>query len=517
MLEPNQNTKAVELSPMDEFNRRLIENVHPAEWVNPQPASSYNLVIVGAGTAGLVTAAIGASLGAKVAIIERQLMGGDCLNFGCVPSKGIIRAARARAELRNAEQFGIHLRDSPELDFGAAMQRMRRLRARISRADSAKRYSDLGVDVFIGEGRFIDQLTIAVGEQRLSFAKAVICTGARAVPLPIPGLEEAGFLTNETIFSLTEQPRRLAVIGGGPVGCEMAQTFARFGSDVMVFEQESRILPREDAEAAAIVQQAMQRDGVGFACDVRIVKIGVRGSEKLIRYQHDGITRECAVDEILVSIGRAPNVEGLGLENAGINFDNRAGVRVDSRLQTSNPRVYAAGDICFPLKFTHSADAQAQIVIQNALFPHPFGLGYARTEDLVIPWCTYTSPEIAHVGLYAEQALQRGIEIDTFTFGLDEVDRAVLDGETEGFARVHVRKGRDEILGATIVAAHAGELISQITLAMNARVGLGKISSTIFPYPTQAEVIKKVANSWRRTKLTPARQRLLRKLFARRR
>ena len=504
----------VEVLPMDQFNQDLVNHVHPPHWENPEPSGRYNIVVIGAGTAGLVTAAVAAALGAKVALIERHLMGGDCLNVGCVPSKGVIRASRAWSEITQAAEFGLHLPNGIKRDFGAAMTRMRRLRARISHTDSAKRFKNLGVDVFIGEGRFTGADTIEVGRTSLQFSKAAICTGARAAAPPIQGLEEAGYLTNETFFSLTELPSRLAVIGAGPIGCEMAQSFSRFGSQVCLFERTNHILPREDADAANIVQDRMVQDGVCLIFESQIIGVETRGKEKIISYDMNGGKKELVVDEILVGVGRAPNVENLSLETVGVQYDKRAGVKVNARLQTSNSKIFAAGDICFPFKFTHTADAMAQIVIQNALFPHPFGLGYASTESLIIPWCTYTEPEIAHVGMYEQDAKDKGVQIDTFTFHLHEVDRAILDGQDEGFARVHVKKGTDSILGATIVAAHAGDMISEITLAMKAGIGLGTIAGTIHPYPTQAEVIKKVANAWRKTTFTDRKKKLLSKLFA---
>ena len=500
--------------PDDEHNRLLIHNVHPPDWQNPQPSTKYNLVVIGAGTAGLVTAVVAAALGAKVALVEKHLMGGDCLNVGCVPSKAMVRAARAWSNVRGAEEFGACVPERLRGDFSAAMARMRKLRAQISRNDSAHRFKSLGVDVFLGEGKFVALDTIDVSGKVLRFLKAVICTGARAATPPIPGVLEAGVLTNETVFSLTELPARVAVIGAGPIGCELAQAFARFGSEVCLFEQMTRVLRREDIDAAAIVQEQMKRDGVGFVFGSKIVRVERRGKDKVIHYSENGSMKEFIVDEILVGVGRAPNVEGLGLDKIGVAYDLHDGVKVNARLQTTNPRVYAAGDVCFPFKFTHTADAMAQIVIQNTLFPHPFGMGYASTESLIIPWCTYTSPEIAHVGMYEAEANAKGIPVETFTFHLDEVDRAILDGEQDGFARVHVKKGTDQILGATIVAAHAGDLISEITVVMKAGKGLSTIAGTIHPYPTQAEVIRKVANAWRKTTFTEGKKRLLTKLFA---
>jgi pyruvate/2-oxoglutarate dehydrogenase complex dihydrolipoamide dehydrogenase (E3) component len=509
--------EAFGLLPEDEHDRELAENVHPGNWVNPSPSERYNIVVLGGGTAGLITAIVSASLGAKVALVEKHLMGGDCLNVGCVPSKGIIRAARAWTDLRRAAEFGIGVPPGVTCDFGAVMSRMRRLRARISSNDSAHRYARLGVDVFLGHGRFTNKETIhvegAAGNRTLTFARAAVCTGARASAPSILGLKEAGYLTNETVFSLTSLPRRLAVIGAGPIGCEMAQTFARFGSHVSLIEALHGILPNEDRDAAQIVQDQIVKDGVTLLCCGQDLQIAKTADGKRLTGASHGRPYDLTVDEIFVGVGRTPNVEGLGLEQAGVEF-NAGGVRVNGRLQTSNPRIFAAGDICSRFKFTHAADAMAQIVVQNALFPHPFGLGYANADSLIIPWCTYTQPEIAHVGMYEKDANAKGIEVETYTFNLDEVDRAILDGEENGFARIHLRKGTDKILGATIVAAHAGDLINEFSVVMKAGKGARIIAGTIHPYPTQAEVNKKVVNLWRKAHFSPATKNKLARLFA---
>ena len=503
--------------PNDEHNQQLLANVHPATWVNPEPTGRYNIVVLGAGTAGLITAVIAASLGAKVALIEKHLMGGDCLNVGCVPSKGVIRAARAWADLRNAAEFGLHIPAGVKYDFGAVMARMRKLRARISHNDSVHRYAKLGVDVYIGSGRFTGADTIQVegpaGNRTVQFVKAAICTGARASALPIPGLREAGYLTNETVFSLTSLPPRLGVIGAGPIGCELAQAFARFGSQVYLIEAQHGILPNEDRDAAEIVLQQMARDGVTLLCCGKDLTASKADGGKRLTVDSHGKPYDVLVDEIVVGVGRTPNVEGLGLEAFGVKFDKN-GVTVNGRLQTSNPRIFAAGDICSRYKFTHAADAMAQIVIQNALFPHPFGLGYATVDSLIMPWCTFTEPEVAHVGMYEKDAQAKGLEVETYTFKLDEVDRAILEGEDEGFARVHIQKGTDKILGATIVAAHAGDMIGEFSVAMKAGGGARAIAGTIHPYPTQAEVNKKVVNLWRKAHFTQRTKDLLSKLFA---
>lgn len=495
----------IQLRPYDEFNRKLEANVHPPDWTNPKPSGRYNLVVIGAGTAGLVTAAGAAGLGAKVALIERELLGGDCLNVGCVPSKSLISSAKRAAAVRDARDLGVKVPSGMEVDFAAIMERMRRLRAGISPHDSAARFRSLGIDVFLGEGKFAGPDRIEVAGQALEFSRAVIATGSRAAEPSIPGLDKGEYFTNESIFSLTELPKRLAVIGVGPIGCEMAQAFARFGSDVFLVEASHGILPKEDSDASQLVLESMRRDGVTLLCcgkELTVSKVE-GGRTRLAVRSHQGSYDE-VVDKILIGVGRAPNLEGLGLEKAGVKYTQK-GVRVNDYLQTSNPRIYAAGDICSTYQFTHAADFMARTVIQNALF-----MGRAKISSLVIPWCTYTQPEVAHVGLYQKEAREKRIELDTFTQPLDGVDRAILEGETEGFVRVHVKKGGDEILGATIVADHAGDMISHFAMAMTHRLGLKKIGATIFPYPTQAEAVRKTGDAYNRARLTP----FLKRLFA---
>jgi pyruvate/2-oxoglutarate dehydrogenase complex dihydrolipoamide dehydrogenase (E3) component len=425
-----------------------------------------------------------------------------------VPSKAIFRAARAAAAVRGAAEFGVNVPAGAAVDFGRAMERMRRLRADISPHDSARRFSELGVDVFFGAAKFSSPDSVDVGGQRLRFARAVIATGARAAAPPVPGLETVPYLTNETLFSLTELPRRLGIIGAGPIGCEMAQSFARLGSEVSLVEAGHGILPREDRDAAGIVEGAMVREGVRLLCCGKDLKLAKDPAGIRMQLESHGKSYEVVVDQLLVAAGRAPNVEGLGLETVGVEFDAK-GVKVNDRLQTTHRRIYACGDICSPYQFTHAADFMARIVIQNALFK-----GRAKASSLIIPWATYTSPEIAHVGLYEKDAKAKGIEVDTFTQELSKVDRAILDGETEGFVRVHVRKGTDEIVGATVVATHAGELIGELTLAMKGKLGLKTIGATIHPYPTQAEAIRKTGDLFNRTRLTPFVKNLMNRWLA---
>jgi len=484
------------MRPDDEYNRTLLSHVHPADWVNPTPAGRYNLVVVGAGTAGLVAAAGAAGLGARVALVERHLMGGDCLNVGCVPSKALISAARVAAGARTATRFGVRV-SGVEVDFPVVMERMRRLRSQIAPNDSVRRFADLGVDVFIGQGTFTSPTTLAVDGTTLEFSRAVVATGARAAAPPIPGLADAGYLTNESIFSLTELPRRLVVVGAGPIGCEMAQSFRQFGSEVTLVETAGHILVREDPDAAAAVQHQMEQDGIRLVLDAKVTGVDRRGSDRVVRCEVGAVAHEIVCDDILVGVGRAPNLEGLGLEAASIAH-GLAGVTVNDYLQTSNPRVYAAGDIASRYQFTHTADALSRIVLQNALFA-----GRKKASALQVPWCTYTTPEVAHVGLYESEAAGRGLDVTTITVALRDVDRAILDGEDAGFVRVHCKKGSDRILGATIVATHAGDMISEVTVAMVGRVGLGTLASAIHPYPTQADAIRKAGDAYNKTRLTP--------------
>ena len=488
------------------FDRGLCENARPPGWRNPRPREPYHLLVIGAGPAGLVAARGAAALGARVALIERHLLGGDCLNYGCVPSKTLIRSSRLYAEMRNAANYGVRPPDDIQVDFPIAMERMRRIRMRISRVDSAARLTSDGVDVFFGMARFASGDAVDVDGTRLRFKKAMIATGSRSMLPKIPGLAEAGYLTNETVFDLTALPPSLLVIGGGPLGCELAQAFGRFGCRTVIAHDEPLFLPKEERDAAQMVSEALARDGVEIHLNTTVVNVHLENGKKCVETVNDGNVATIKVDEILTGIGRVPAIGGLNLEAAGVAFDADAGIHVDDFLRTTNRRIYAAGDVCLEHRFTDTADASARIVVQNALF-----LGRRKVSALTIPWCTYTDPEIAHVGIYVKQARERGIPVKTFTVPMHDNDRAIADGEEDGFVKIHVREGTDKILGATIVARHAGEMINGISLAMVAGIGLRTVAHVIHTYPTQAEAIRQAANAYTRTRLTPFVAWLLRK------
>ncbi|HMA30448.1 MAG TPA: mercuric reductase [Casimicrobiaceae bacterium] len=477
------------------YDRELCDNLRPQDWRNPRPRGPYHLLVIGAGPAGLVAARRAAALGARVALIERHLLGGNSLNYGSVPSKTLIRSSRLYAEMRDAASFGVRPPDDIRVDFPMAMERMRRIRTRISRVDSAARLAAEGIDVFFGAARFTGGDAVDVDGTALRFKKALIATGSRSRLPSIPGLAEAGFLTNETVFDLTTLPPSLLVIGGGPVGCELAQAFARFGSRTVIAHEAPLFLPREERDAAQMVAAALARDGVEIHLNTTAVNVRVEGREKCIETLNDGNVATIRVDQIMTGIGRVPAVGELDLEAAGVAYDAETGIRTDDFLRTTNRRIYAAGDVCLEHRFTDAADAAARIVVQNALF-----LGRKRVSALTIPWCTYTDPEIAHVGIYVKEARERAIPVKTFTVPMHDVDRAIADGEENGFVKIHVREGTDTILGATVVARHAGEMINGISLAMVAGIGLRTVARVIHTYPTQAEAIRKAAHACARSR-----------------
>ena len=492
-----QHNDASITTPQDAYEHARLANVHPAIWINPKPADCYQLVIVGAGPAGLAAAETAAAFGAKVALIERRLIGGDCLNTGSVPSKAIIRTSRLYAEMRDAKRYGAQIPENIRVDFAAVMERMRRIRSHLSAGDSVQRLVAAGVDVFFGDVLFCGTDVLTINGEKLHFNKALIATGARPDIPAITGLAETGYLTHENVFDLTELPRRLLVIGGGPLGCELAQAFCRLGSLTTIVQDMPLFLGNEERDAAQILSDAFARDGIEVRLNTTAVAAHMENGQKLVDLVSDDYKNTIAVDAILTGIGHSPNVEGLNLEAAGVAYDSLDGIRVDDFLRTSNPRIYAAGDVCLKHKYTHTAMASARIAVRNALFR-----GRERLSTLVIPWCTFTDPEIAHVGLYVREAMRQNIPVKTFTIPMHEIDRAVTDSEDGGFVKIHVKEGTDRILGATIVASHAGDMINEITLAMVAGIGLRTLARVIHAYPTQAEAIRRAAIAYNRTRLT---------------
>jgi pyruvate/2-oxoglutarate dehydrogenase complex dihydrolipoamide dehydrogenase (E3) component len=491
----------------EDADESLDRLVRPRGWQNPQPRGLYDLVVIGGGTAGLVSAVGAAGLGARVALVERQRLGGDCLNTGCVPSKAILRTARAVGEIRRAPDFGIHV-GRFDVDFGAVMLRMRQRRAQLAPNDSAARVTQLGIDLFFGTGSFRSPRELALGSTSLRFRRAVIATGSRPAIPPVDGLADTPHLTNETVFGLTERPARLLTIGAGPIGCELSQAFARLGTQVVLFDQSPRILPNDDPDGSALVQRALIDDGVQLELTVEIRRVSRRGDALVVSFKRspDHPEEEIEGDRLLVATGRTPDVSGLDVERAGIQAGT-GGIVVDDRLRTSNHRVYAAGDVCSRFQFTHAADAMARIVIQNALF-----FGRRKASALTIPWCTFTDPQVAHVGLSPDSAHRPAEHVQTITVPLAEVDRGVLDDETGGFLRLHHRRGR--VVGCTIVSSQAGDLIGLAGNLISRRASVAELSSTIFPYPTQAEAYRKAGDAYRRTRLTPRVRRAFERYFA---
>lgn len=524
--------------PLDEHNAKLLDNVAPKAWKSPEAKMGtqmyFDLVAIGGGAGGLVSSKQSARRGARSAMIEKHMAGGDCLNVGCVPSKALLRCARVVKEMRNNKTFGVtgpirrskffsdqnvencnaqniqnryqeYVESYINVDFPAIMARMRKLRARISPADAYTASVGLGVSVFNGAGRFTSRNTIEVelnngGSRSLRFGKAVIATGGSASVPPIPGLADVPYHTNASLYNLTACPPRFLIIGAGPIGLEMAQAFSLFGSFVRVVDIADKIMPREDPEASAIVQKSLEEDGVEFILNAKSQRLEVVQNKagwtaknpcftedwpdiKIKIMNADRSITEIEVDAVLVATGRKPNVEGLGLEQAGVRYNKRDGIQVDDRLFTSNPNILAVGDVCTKYKFTHVAGTMAEMAVENALFK-----GNKRMSDLVIPRCTFTEPEVAHTGADAADLDLKGVEYDVYSSDLKHNDRAILDGSDNGFFKVYCRKGTDEILGGTIVAEGAGEMIGQLTLACQFKIPLGSagLGSMIQVYPTVA-------------------------------
>ena len=469
----------------------------------------YNVVVIGAGTAGLVTAAGTAGLGGRVALIERNLMGGDCLNFGCVPSKALISSARLIQQIREAEKWGLD-QQLPQFAFEKILERMRGRRAKIAPNDSQERFESLGVDVFRGEAHFISPHEIEVDGQRLRAKNFVIATGSRAAIPRIEGIDRIPYFTNETIFDeLKEKPESMIVLGGGPIGCELGQAFARLGVKIDLVHSGAQLLPREDRDVAEFVQARFAAEGISVHLTAAAKRVSKRDRKIVLEFREG---QPIAADTILIAAGRTPTLHALNAEAAGVDYDEY-GVNVNAYLQTSQSHIYAAGDIANRLKFTHTADFTARILVRNILLPFQFLR--QKVDWSVVPWCTYTDPEVAHVGLGEKEAKQKNVEYDLFVVLLEDVDRAVVESEELGFAKILTARGSDKILGTTIVAPHAGDLLHEFVLAMKASIGLSTIASTIHAYPTFAELARKAGDKYNRTRLTPRAKTIFTWLYGR--
>ncbi|KAB7627591.1 FAD-dependent oxidoreductase [Alkalilimnicola sp. S0819] len=454
-----------------------------------------NLVVIGAGSGGLVASYIAAAVKARVTLIEKSRMGGDCLNTGCVPSKALIRTARFVDEARRCQDYGVQEAEV-RLDFAKVMARIQNVVRQIEPHDSVERYQGLGVEVIEGEARITSPWTVEVNGHTLSTRAIVVAAGASPLVPPIPGLAEAGYLTSDTVWELREQPRRLLVLGGGPIGSELAQAFSRLGSQVIQVEMGERLLPREDPDIAERVQRQFRDEGIDLRLAHRAVEVKRRGEALSVVCEHQGKQVEIECDRILVALGRAARVEGYGLEELGVQLTSRHTLGVNDFMQTSIPTIYACGDVAGPYQFTHVASHQAWYASVNALFGSP--LKRFRVDYRVIPWATFTDPEVARVGLSETEARERGIAYELTEYDLADLDRAIADGEARGVVKVLTAPGKDRILGATIVGSHAGELIAEFVLAMKHGLGLNKLLSTIHIYPTWAEANKYAAGVWRK-------------------
>lgn len=490
------------ITPLDEHNQRLVDQVHPSSWIQPEPAGLYHLVVIGAGSAGLAAARAAAELGARVALVERRLMGGDRLNHGGVPANALIRSARAWNEVAHAAAHGLRVGET-QRDFGATMKRVRELRASLAAPDSAWRCRELGIDVFLGAGRFVSPSEAEVDGRRLRFHSALVATGSRPEVPEVAGLADAGYLTAESVFSLQQLPGRLGVLGGGPSACELAQAFARFGAQVTLLVDERGLLPREERDAAAAVEAALVADGVRVVPAARLIAVDRGVRMKALRFAVGAEEHRLAVDELLIATGRRADFDGLGLDAAGV-ATRATGVTVDDHLRTSNPAIYAAGDVVSGEGSPHAAAAMARLVVRNALRGRR-----ERASELPTSTVVWTSPEVARVGLAEEQLRERGIPFETLTVPLEENDRARLEGAARGFLRLHHRRGGAEILGATLVAERASEAVGELLLALRGKLGLAAFAADLHPHPTQAAILSRAGELWRAQRLTPARRKLL--------
>lgn len=458
----------------------------------------YDLVIIGGGVGGLVTASGAAQFGARVALVEKESLGGDCLHWGCVPTKRLVESAKTAAVCKNAQDFGIT--GNFQVDFKKVMASMRAVQKHIAKNDDPERFRKMGVEVIFGSGRFLDARTFEVNGKKLHGRKFLLATGSRPVQLPIPGLKEAGALTNMTALRLEELPRSLAILGGGPIGLEFAQVFARLGSQVTVIEKAAQVLPREEAELARELEKILRAEGIDIQTNTSVIEIqkNPQGGKTIIAESAEGKRKNFTADEIMISIGRAPNVEGLGLDAAGVEHDVKKGIKISADMRTSQKHIFACGDVSGPYPFTHVAEYQAGIVISNALFPFM----NRKADYRVVPWVTYVDPELGRVGMTEEEAKQKfgAKKVKVFRFRFDEVDRAIIEGEGHGFIKL-VCGAKNQILGAHLLGPRAGELLHEFALAMKANLPITAISQMIHVYPTISQAVKRTCDQYYREKL----------------
>ncbi|MGB6603471.1 MAG: FAD-containing oxidoreductase [Steroidobacteraceae bacterium] len=471
--------------------KAYLRRVRPVGWLNPTPKRLYDLAVLGAGPAGLAAVESAVRHGLKVALIERYRLGGNSLNAGSIPSKAILRTARAAAVMRDGDAWGATVRPQVPMDFGAVMARMRGIRTRIAEYHSVDRLCADGVDVFFCDACFMGPHELGAGEAHLSFKKAIIATGARPRPSEIPGLGEIEYFTSESIFNITTLPRRLGIIGGGPLGCELAQAFCRLGTHVIILQNDPQFLPQEERDAAQLLSLSLSRDGVETRLNTTVVGARSEKQKKWLDTVNNDVKASFAIDDILLSIGRIPNVDGLNLAAANIDSDCDQGVTVDDCLRTTNSDVYAAGDVCKAHRFANVADATGRMAALNA-----FADERERQSHLMIPSCTYCDPEIARIGMNVVQARQRSVSAKSFTIMMQDVDRAITDGQDDGFVKIYVREGTDEIVGATIVAARASEMINEMAVIMSAKIGMRQLSRILHSYPAQSDAIRLAAMAY---------------------
>ncbi|PLX79230.1 MAG: pyridine nucleotide-disulfide oxidoreductase [Desulfuromonas sp.] len=468
--------------------RRALKNYSKPEQFD------YNVVVLGAGSAGLVSSYIAAAVKARVALVEKHKMGGDCLNTGCVPSKALIRSAKILAYGKRAREFGFRQTET-EFDFGDVMERVRKVVAKVEPHDSVERYTGLGVECIQGEARITSPYTVEVGDRTLTTRNIIVATGASPFVPPIPGLDKIDYLTSDNLWQLRDLPRRLVVLGGGPIGCEMAQAFSRFGAEVTQVEMAPQLMGREDSDVAEYIQSVFDQEGVRVLLGHAAREVLCDGDEKTLVCDHEGTEVKIPFDQIIVAVGRKPNTRGFGLEELGIRLAERGTIETDPFLRTNIPNIFSAGDVAGPYQFTHTAGHQAWYAAVNALFGE---FKKFRADYSVIPWCTFTDPEVARVGLNETEARQRNIDHEITRFDLAELDRAIAESEDRGWVKVITPPGKDKILGVTIVGTHAGDLIAEYILAMKHGIGLNKILGTIHPYPTLAEANKMAAGEWKK-------------------